>query len=47
MAPGGVPVARVRPGPPPRPGMSKIPRDSEDELTKPRDRGVRGDDDDD
>ncbi len=45
--PGGTPIARVRPGPPPRPGMSKIPRDSEDELTKPRDRGVIDDDDDD
>jgi hypothetical protein len=48
--PGGSPLARVRPGPPgppPRPAMPKIPRDSESELTKPRDRGAPNRDDDD
>jgi len=48
--PGGTPVARLKPppGPPPRPGMPKIPRErqSDDELTKPRDRGAPDEDDD-
>jgi hypothetical protein len=45
--PGGSPLAKLRPGPPPRPAMPKIPRDSENELTKPRDRGAPDRDDDD
>jgi hypothetical protein len=44
--PAGTPLAKLRPGPPPRPGMPKIPRDSENELTRPRDRGAPDKDDD-
>lgn len=50
--PAGSPVAKLRPlaapsGPSARPAMPKIPRDSESELTRPRDRGAPDDDDDD
>lgn len=49
--PAGSPVSKLRPqagnsAPPVRPAMSKIQRDSESELTRPRDRGGPDDDDD-
>jgi hypothetical protein len=49
--PAGSQVAKLRPmaapsGPAVRPAMPKIPRDSESELTKPRDRGAPDDDED-
>jgi hypothetical protein len=48
----GTLVGRIRPpamrgAPPPRPAMPKIPRESNDEITRPRDKRYDGSDDDD